>query len=328
MVSARRMLLAVGLMVGSFTWGCGGGDPPADPPAYTTGTTTGGTTSATTATTTAGGGSTGLTTSGTSGATTGTSGTTGTRSVGFVRIANLSPNLPPIDFCVGVPGGTTFTGPIIHEVTGTSDLLAFGTVTNYFPVPEGTFEIRVVAGAGTSCADTRGNLKFTRTATVKGGEYATLALEGFTTGVPLVSLQMYGDDTGTLLGMTALRFIHAAPDFPSSTNTTVDVGLGTPTSVKPIFNNVRFTQIALPDSVIDGNGYAVVSPLNDATLTLRPADSTTNRLTVNGLRLSPNQAYTAFAVIQPPNGPAFLLCIDGKQLASPTTPKAGCKIER
>ncbi|MBS2029758.1 MAG: DUF4397 domain-containing protein [Deltaproteobacteria bacterium] len=325
MVSARRMLLAAGLMVGSFTWGCGGGDPPADSPsAYTTGTTTGGTTSATTA----GGGSTGLSTSGSSGTTAGTTGTTGTRSVGFVRIANLSPNLPPFDFCVGIPGGTNFTGPIIHQVTGTTNLLAFGTVTNYFPVPEGTFEIRVVAGSGTSCADAKGNLKFSRTATVKAGEYATLALEGFTTGVPLVSLQMYGDDTATPIGMSALRFIHAAPDFPSSTNTTVDVGLGPSTSVKPIFNNVRFTQIALPDSVIDGNGYAVTSPLNDATLTLRPADSTTNRLTVSGLRLSPNELYTAFAVIQPPNGIAFLLCIDGKQLASPTTPKAGCKIER
>ena len=320
MVSARQTLLWVGLVVGSFTLGCGGGDPsPSDPGS---GSTTSGTPQAGT---TAGSGTTGLT--GSSGSS-GTTGTIGSPGIGYIRVANLSPDLPPIDLCFGAPNGNTFIGPVVHEATKTKDLVAFGTVTNYIAVPAGSYEVRVVAGGGLSCADTAGNVRFKGSASVKAGQYATLAAVGLTSGTPLVSLQHYTDDISTLLGKTALRFIHAAPAFPSVLNSAVDVGLGTRTTVAPVFNNVRFAKIALPDSIIDGNGYANVNPISDATVTLRPAGSTADTLSIGALRLNPNEANTAFFILQPPVGPSMLFCMDVKELASPTMQKASCQLRR
>jgi hypothetical protein len=80
-------------------------------------------------------------------------------SVAFLRVAQLATALPAADFCVAVPSGGTFRGPLLGQLAasnsaagdgGTSGL-AYAQVSTYFTVGVGAIDVRFVAPGASDC---------------------------------------------------------------------------------------------------------------------------------------------------------------------------------
>jgi len=76
----------------------------------------------------------------------------------FVRIAQLSPDTPPLDVCVAPHGTSSFLGPLFAQLAGQDGGedggppgLAFGQVTAYLTLSPGTYDVRLVAAGALDC---------------------------------------------------------------------------------------------------------------------------------------------------------------------------------
>src|SRR5688572_17970920 len=97
-----------------------------------------------------GGGTGGTSTGGNAGSSTGGSGGEDAGAdMAMARVAHLSPDAPPVDFCVD--GGSGFIGPVLKGA-GDTDGLAYSEVTSYLPLPPGTYDVRIVAPNADGCA--------------------------------------------------------------------------------------------------------------------------------------------------------------------------------
>ncbi len=79
----------------------------------------------------------------------------------FLRVAQLSPDLPPIDVCVAVHGTTTFQGPVLAALAasaGDTDAatagLSYAQVSAYLSVAPGQYDLRIVAAGAADCSAT------------------------------------------------------------------------------------------------------------------------------------------------------------------------------
>jgi hypothetical protein len=80
----------------------------------------------------------------------------------YLRIAQVSPHLPPIDLCVAPHGTTAFQGPLLARLiastgqdAGTDALapgLAYAQVSAYLSLDEGQYDVRLVAAGASSCS--------------------------------------------------------------------------------------------------------------------------------------------------------------------------------
>jgi len=77
----------------------------------------------------------------------------------WFRIAQLSPDLPPIDFCVALHGTATFRGPLLAALAaspGAGDAattgLSYAQVSAYFAVTPGQYDLRIVAAGAADCS--------------------------------------------------------------------------------------------------------------------------------------------------------------------------------
>jgi hypothetical protein len=82
----------------------------------------------------------------------------------YLRVAQLSPDLPPIDLCVAPHGSTVFQGPLLARLVaslgaeegGTTDAsppgLAYAQVSAYLALDEGQYDVRLVAAGASSCS--------------------------------------------------------------------------------------------------------------------------------------------------------------------------------
>jgi hypothetical protein len=78
----------------------------------------------------------------------------------FLRVAQLSPDLPPIDVCIAAHGTTTFQGPLLaalsSSIFGTDAAattgLAYAQVSAYLSVAPGPYDLRIVAAGATDCS--------------------------------------------------------------------------------------------------------------------------------------------------------------------------------
>jgi hypothetical protein len=209
----------------------------------------------------------------------GGSSSTGT---GYLRVANLSADLGPLDFCVRPTGGT-YGSPVMAGVPtptggsaslGASGLVAASTldegafaVSRYFSYTEGTYDVAIYQKdlAGASCA----NPLLTASGVSLGANaYKLVAAVGMTgaTGAGH-AVVTFTDETTVSASNVLIRFVNAGilalPGAAPVALPAIDVGVTTASAVYlPIFTNVAYPGKAAAAAPVDANGYATVSAAN------------------------------------------------------------------
>jgi hypothetical protein len=218
-----------------------------------------------------------------------------------LRVAHVSPGAPAVDFCLALHGTTRFSGPVI-AAAGRAAGLAYGTVTRYFEVAPGRYDVRLVAPGAAGCAQPLAGLDdFTRLPELAADASATIAAEGTLGGQgdAAFTLRGYADDAEAMPGMARLRLVHASPGTPP-----VDAGLGGGVRFAPVFRNVGFGAAVAVDT----------APLSGAQLSARAHGTTDDVLAIPGVDLPDGAVATAFAIGQLDAAAAplrVLLCLDG-----------------
>jgi Domain of unknown function (DUF4397) len=77
----------------------------------------------------------------------------------FLRVAQLSPDLPPIDLCVAPHGTSAFQGPLIAELASSlggadaaSPGIGYAQISAYVSVAAGQYDVRIVAAGASDCS--------------------------------------------------------------------------------------------------------------------------------------------------------------------------------
>jgi hypothetical protein len=224
---------------------------------------------------------------------------------GGVRFANLSPDGPPVDFCIAQHGTGLFQGPMLANLTtalaegGMVSFagLNFPQVSAYALVPPGLYDARVIVN-GADCS-VSGLVDQPATLTVGIGGFGTIALLGH--AQPAGQLKLLGLQDDTTPGPAAdggasspkmyMRFVHAAPD-----QGPVDFGLDlNGKGAKPIFTGVDFTRTGTPANAIPDAGLKV----DDAGYLASggPACMTGNPLPCPAVRVEPSSQEEAGVVL-------------------------------
>lgn len=172
-----------------------------------------------------------------------------------VRVIHASPDAPAVD--VLVDGATVLAD------------LAFSEASGYLPVPEGTYDVSVIASGseGPAVIEASRSLE-------AGVSYSVLAIDELASIQPLVLV-----DDRTLPGdATRVRFVHASPDAPA-----VDIALA---GGAVLFGNVVFGGVGTPITV----------PAGTYDLEVRLAGTDTVVLPLPGVTLGVNTVYTVVAI--------------------------------
>lgn len=193
--------------------------------------------------------------------------------MGFVRVLHAVPDAPNVDVYAN--------GAMIIED------IAFGEWTDYFMVPEGTYELTVYA-TGTFNNPVASNML-----TVQEDSMITVAAAGTLSDIELLTIP---DANSTMISDKAMvRFLHLSPNAPA-----VDITLPDGTV---IFSNDSFREIT---------PYIPVDPMV-YTLQVRVAGTTTVVLTIPDIDLERDEFYTIYAIGLVGGTPELeaLLLIDG-----------------
>jgi hypothetical protein len=252
---------------------------------------------------------------------------------GYLRVANLSPNAGPLDFCVRATGTTTWGSPVMAGAAGTAGLVYVGAsgpdgafmVSIYFPYAAGNYDVAVYQKAllGASCT----NPLLTATNVALGdGAYKLIAAVGYvgsTTAPP--ALSTFTDETTVAAGNVAIRFANtglvpvlggAPAPLPA-----IDVGVTT-TTYTPIFVNVAYPGKAPATTTVDANGYATLPAASftgavQLTVCPNPLTPTTappgycQTTTVPAGQITGGVVATAYVIgVAQLGGPYALLCGD------------------
>jgi hypothetical protein len=230
----------------------------------------------------------------------------------LLRVAQLSPDLPPVDVCVAPHGTTLFQGPLLEQLVaslgedGGTDAappgLAYAQVSAYLSLDEGQYDVRLVAAGATSCSPSLPSSSTSGdgaadaeaadgpdTDAASGGtpDWTDLPSLAFNTNTTLLiagdwqpagsdpglTVALLGDDA-VLVGPDAvLRAINAVPTWA-----TADFGLGSfGSDWMAILSAVPFAAASADASVdsggVDSNGYLAIAPQQGEALGARPSSS-------------------------------------------------------
>ena len=208
--------------------------------------------------------------------------TGGGPTVAGIRVANLSPDAPPVDFCIATHGTAAFQGPLLAQIAasptlGASDAgtpgVGFEKVSAYASVSPGQYDLRAVAAGATDCSV--GIVDATMALRLVAGAYGTAALIGEADPiakapglqiVPLIdeAVQPSVPDGGS--AVLLLRFLNAAP-----TATAVDFAI----DGNRLFTGVPFGQVSSAANgasdagiKVDSSGYWSRAALSGAVVTV------------------------------------------------------------
>jgi hypothetical protein len=251
----------------------------------------------------------------------------GPPTVALLRIANWSPDSPPVDVCTSPHGAATFSGPLIAALAASSDAgwpatLAFPLVSAYLIVAPGQYDVRIVAGGALDCSVGIGSDATSLPALVAGAS-ETVALVGEaspTGGDPPLQLVGLLDDVSSTAPV-AMRCFNAAPALPR-----IDFGTGTLAALtfKPLFQSVLFgqasnVQAAAPTAdasipTVDGHGYETIKSLSNATLSAHLSMAATDAISSAGFYAASGTILTIAVVdgtsAETPPAPKLLECVD------------------
>jgi hypothetical protein len=259
-----------------------------------------------------------------------------------IRLANWSPDAPAAgyDFCIATHGSTTFSGPQISAATsgdaGGGLTLAFPTVTTYFGIDPGTYDIEIVAGNATDCSSPIGSaITNILPSGLAANSYYTIAFVGDSTQAgsdpTLTAIGFQDEGTPATATNANVRFLNVAPSLNGAT--TVDFGTGAlgASSFDGLETAVAFAALATAggDAGVtpDSNGYVSVPAFTSATEF--SAHTTTGATTDTATASSQMVAEGTSATLILINGktgqtaPSFLVC-QGDSTTSATGNLSNC----
>ncbi len=221
-----------------------------------------------------------------------------------VRVAHLSPDAPAVDFCL-LPESGAPIGPVLENLAGTPEGVAYPSVTAYLPVAPGNYGVRVIAPSATTCD--AGLLPDIPGLSFAANQSYTAAAIGMlfpAAGDAAFELIVIDDDNSIEPGKVRMRFIHTSPDVPP-----VDVGIGSGAAFTPVWTNVAYPNIGL----VMGQPYVSVDPPTNAQISARATGTTTDALVIDNVTIPPDQVVTTFAIGNLDGAPAplkVLACLD------------------
>lgn len=194
--------------------------------------------------------------------------------MGYVRVIHTVPDAPNVDIYVN-------DKLIINN-------LAYGSYTDYLPIPEGTYKISLYV-AGTKNPPVLSNML-----TVNKNSILTVAAVGTLSDIELLAITDVNETRKP--GKAMIRFLHLSPNAPA-----VDITLPDGTV---IFSNVSFKHIT---------PYIDVAPMN-YTLQVRVAGTSSVVLTIPNVNLVADKYYTVYAIGLAGGKPELeaLLLLDGE----------------
>ena len=195
-------------------------------------------------------------------------------SMGYVRVIHTVPDAPNVDIYAD-------DKLIINN-------LAYGSYTDYLPIPEGTYSISLYV-TGTKNSPVLANML-----TVNKNSILTVAAVGTLSDIGLLAIT--DADETRKPGKAMARFLHLSPNAPA-----VDITLPNGTV---IFSNISFKHIT---------SYIDVAPMN-YTLQVRVAGTSNVVLTIPNVNLNADKYYTVYAIGLVGGKPELeaLLLLDGE----------------
>ena len=195
-------------------------------------------------------------------------------SMGYVRVIHTVPDAPNVDIYAN--------DKLIFNN------LAYGSYTDYLPIPEGTYKISLYV-AGTKNSPVLANML-----TVNKNSILTVAAVGTLSDIGLLAITDANETKKP--GKALIRFLHLSPNAPA-----VDITLPNGTV---IFSNISFKHIT---------SYIDVVPMN-YTLQVRVAGTSNVVLTVPNVNLNADKYYTVYAIGLVGENPELdaLLLLDGE----------------
>jgi Domain of unknown function (DUF4397) len=178
-----------------------------------------------------------------------------------VRVANLSPDLPAIDFCFAAQGGGALIGPqmgVRGEAGGLQYADPARQVGRQALIAAGTWQVRIIAAGAVDCASP---IFPDGLISVAEGMSYTVAVTGLATSTSAPhSVYTWADAIVTPANQVLLRFVNAAMASPTAGSPPLDAGTGAPDAFHAVFRDVLFPGPASPSTSIDANGYATLPP--------------------------------------------------------------------
>lgn len=197
----------------------------------------------------------------------------------FIRLLHASPDAPAVD--------------IYANENLIARNLAYKGFTEYFPVPAGSYNIRVLPTGQTA------NPILSTNISIPAGSIFTVAAVGSAANLGILPV------SDRLLpmspGKARVKFVHISPNAPS-----VDITL--PDGTK-LFSDVEFKE---------ATSYITVDP-GLYTLQARPTGTNQVVLNVPNVRIKPNRFYTVYAVGLTGGNPPLqvLIALDGNTYINP-----------
>jgi Domain of unknown function (DUF4397) len=252
----------------------------------------------------------------------------------FLRIADTSPDAPPLDVCVAPHGTATFQGPLVGQLAGGGVESAAGDagtdtdaatpgvtypqVSAYVALTPGGYDVRIVAAGAPSC-DAPLVSDWTSLPPMADDTSTTLLVAGDflqARGDAPLTVTMLTDDQVLAGGAVSLRAINAMPS-----QAALDFGLGTGSAWEPLLTDVTFaaasSQTASGEGTVDANGYTPIAPLLAQAVSARASsspDGGTDVAAAMDVEIDLGSIATIIAIGgktgDSANPPALLLCID------------------
>ncbi len=251
----------------------------------------------------------------------------GVTQVGAFRVANLSPDLPAVDFCFRMPVNGIFQGPQMKAFGETGGIVYANParqVSNYLILVTGSWVLRIVQA---NAADCTVPLVPDQTVVVVADTFSTVAVTGVAGSADAThAVYTWTNDQSAPAGKASLRFVNAALSSATAAAPPLDGGTGAPGSFQKVFPAVPYPGPAIPSATVDANGYSAMDPAD-----LTPTSTFSACLTgaapgpltcpisqaVGGIGLPANYTGTAFAVGGTPTAPPRLLfCLDNSSSAA------------
>lgn len=251
----------------------------------------------------------------------------------LVRLADWTPDAPSAGFdaCLAPTGTSDWIGPLLAQTfpagspgQGGESGLQFPSVTKYFGVAPGQYDMQVVASGSNDC--TAGLLPVTPLPALGLDSRTTLATvgdvdpRGNDTGLKVA---VFFDDVGAASREATVRVINAIPSVAY-----LDVGTGSlmANDFAALFTSAGFGVVG--SSLADGGsvgltGYTSIAPVTAAQFSAHPTGTeSTDTATATGVSLSAG-SVTTMAVVNGANGgfpPQFLVCTDSGPASDEQTP--------
>ncbi len=264
--------------------------------------------------------------------------------MGYIRVANLAPDVAGIDFCVATTGGT-YSAPVMANAgsaaglkydVGAAAYPGLKQMSKYFGYGPGTYDIKIMSTAsGGSCANPLATLTGV---TLADGGYKTIGFVGAqSTGgadaAPFAAVA-FTDEVSVSSSAVAIRFTNdtltptgqADPMFFKGISW--NVGLSRAGGSTALFTEIAYPRTARSGALVDANGYAIIPtatlPSGNLTLYVCPFPFTPETVvspyscgtfTVTGAQISGGIIASAYMIggvgmTTPPYSQTALFCGD------------------